>query len=132
MAGVDVGDVGLDIRGLSQLFKQLARDQSEHIGLLFGRGRVVQLYMPLSNIMGSPAAFTGDPWDVVVAFTAADKYGLSLLGVFHTHPCGEPAPSRTDIDGMRRWPYIWVIASPSDIKAWRLVGGMVVEVGVLI
>lgn len=120
----------VDVSGFTSLFRILSRDRREHVGLLFGRGRRVTVYVPLRNASRENYLFTGDPWDTVVAFTSTDKYGLHLVGVFHTHPCGEPAPSYLDVEGMKRWPYIWVISSPYGLRAWRLVDDSLVEIGV--
>lgn len=121
----------VDITGFSSLFKNLARDRREHVGLMFGKSNRVLVYSPLKNEAREDHLFTGDPWDTVIAFTSTKRYGLELIGVFHTHPCGLPRPSHYDLEGMRRWPYIWVIASPYGIKAWRYTDKGIVEIGVV-
>lgn len=76
------------------------------------------------NVLDSPVRFESDPWEVVQAHRVAEVYGVSVIGVFHTHPVCPPKPSRLDVEGMKRWPLIWVIAcksgSEASIAAWRL------------
>ncbi|MCE4601057.1 MAG: Mov34/MPN/PAD-1 family protein [Desulfurococcales archaeon] len=127
MAGQEV----IELDGLKRLLEVIAADSSvEHIGLLFGRGSRVLVYVPLRNVYGARDRFQGDAWDIVVAFTMAERYGLELVAVYHNHPCGEPRPSKYDLEGMKRWPYIWVIASKREIRAWKQTSRGLVEVGV--
>ena len=48
-----------------------------------------------------------------------------VLGFFHTHPDGMPAPSRRDIRTMRAWcgafgkPLLCLISSPEGLKGYR-------------
>ena len=121
---------GIELGGLKILFKILGHELVEHVGLLFGRGNRALIYIPLKNIYKSPVRFLGDPWDTVIAFKVADEYGLDIIGVFHNHPRGRAVPSGEDLVGMKRWPHIWVIASETEIRAWRLERGELIELGV--
>lgn len=94
-------------------------------------GRVVAYALiPAANLEESPYGFTADPRDTLTAHHAAWNMGLDVVGVFHTHPCGAPRPSRRDLEGMRAWPLVWVIASPLGLGAYRLLDGVVEECGV--
>jgi len=107
----------------------------ERVALLLGvaeagEARVYAAFR-VDNVRGSPVEFEGDPWQLVVAHKAGEKYGLEVVGVYHTHPSCPPTPSVKDLDGMKRWPYIWAIACPGELRAWRLAGeGRVEEVEV--
>jgi len=83
------------------------------------------------NVEESPVRFTMDPWGIVVAHKAAWNLGLDVVGVFHTHPCGEPVPSPLDARFMRLWPMPWVIASPRGAGAWILRDGEPVRLGLV-
>jgi len=113
----------IDLGPLACHLLALARRPGEQSGLLLGsrRGGVVlaAAFYPTRNLAGAPDRFLADPWDIVVAHEAADNMGLEVVAVFHTHPCGAAAPSALDVEGMKRWPLIWVIASPAGIRAWR-------------
>lgn len=96
----------------------------ERVGLLMGyagaRGVYkVVAYYAVRNLSLEPRSFESDPLDVVAAHKAAWGLGVDVVGVFHTHPAGPPRPSSRDVDNMRLWPIIWVIASPLGIGAYR-------------
>ncbi len=106
----------------------------ERLGFILGRvgdGRIyAYTYVAVSNAEGSPVRFTADPWDTIVAHKVAENTGLEVVAFHHTHPCGSARPSMLDLQGMRRWPIIWVISSPAETRAWKLDSGTLVEVGV--
>ncbi len=82
------------------------------------------------NIKSSPVEFEAEPWQIVQAHVSAEKYGLEVVGIFHTHPSCPASPSNLDVEGMRRWPYIWVIACSKEIRGWVLEEGRIREVKV--
>lgn len=77
---------------------------------------------PAHNIAENPkTAFTLDPHDVYETVKAAENTGLKVTGIYHTHPCGPPRPSQTDIQGMNSWPTTWLIATPrGEYKCYQL------------
>ncbi|MEB2836250.1 MAG: M67 family metallopeptidase [Desulfurococcales archaeon] len=96
----------------------------ERVGFLIGytsaRGASrVAAYYAVENAAAEPGAFESNPLDVVAAHRAAWSLGVDVVGVFHTHPTGPPKPSSRDIENMRLWPIIWVIASPLGIAAYK-------------
>ncbi len=116
------------------LLRIASLDGPERVALLLGKRSddnvVVYVVFRVDNVRGSPVEFEGDPWQLVVAHKAAEKYGLEVVGVFHTHPACPASPSPSDVDGMKKWPYPWVIACPGYLRAWLLEGGKVREVAV--
>ncbi len=114
------------------LARLAGRRRAEETGFLLGRASGdaidVYAYVPVANLASSPARFLGDPWDAVVAHRVAENMGVDVVALFHTHPCGDPEPSGLDLEGMRRWPLIWVIAGAGGVRAWRLSGSSAVEV----
>ena len=104
----------------------------EALGLILGRGEDAALLVGIRNVARNKRVeFLGDPWATIVAHTVAENLGLEVIGVYHTHPCGTPRPSKRDLEGMKAWPYIWVIASPTGLKAWIMKDGEAVEVPVV-
>ena len=99
----------------------------EKVGYLLGAAGegVVKVYalVHARNLRGSSVEFEADPRDTLTAHMVAENTGLEVVGVFHTHPCGEPAPSWADLEGMMLWPLVWVIASPSGVGAFKIVEG---------
>ena len=96
----------------------------EKTGILVGRRLddtvTVDYIYRTDNIKSSPVRFEAEPWQIVQAHTSAEKYGLEVVGIFHTHPGCPASPSSLDIDGMRRWPYIWVISCSNEVRGWLL------------
>jgi proteasome lid subunit RPN8/RPN11 len=103
----------------------------EGAGFLFGAGekqRTVQAILSLSNAREEAARhnrYLITPADYLKAEMEAERLGLNLIGVFHSHPDHPNQPSEFD----REWaqPYFsYVITSVESGKAgesrsWRLV-----------
>lgn len=62
--------------------------------------------------------FIADPRDILVAHDVAENLNKEIIGVFHTHPFCAPVPSKRDLEGMKLWPLVWVIASPTRLDAY--------------
>ena len=58
----------------------------------------------------SMTSFSVDPGDLFCAYQHARKSGLSVVGVFHSHPA-LPHPSQKDKKFMRLNPIMWLIYS---------------------
>jgi proteasome lid subunit RPN8/RPN11 len=73
------------------------RAPEEACGLLAGRGEQAVAVLPITNILHSPVRYRLDPKQQLDAFMWIDKQGLSLIGIYHSHPAGPDSPSVTDI-----------------------------------
>lgn len=117
---------------LSQIHAHGERSYPEEgAGFLFGRDgaeRAVQAIFSLSNSREAGARhnrYLITPEDYLKAEMEADRLGLSLIGVFHSHPDHPNRPSEFD----REWAqpfFSYVITSVQSGKAtesrsWRLV-----------
>jgi len=69
----------------------------ECCGLLAGRGGVITTVLSAHNALASPTAFDIDPAELFRLFHRMRLDGLDHLGIYHSHPTGENAPSRSDI-----------------------------------
>lgn len=84
----------------------------EGCGLLGGRGKVVELVVPVTNRLHSAVRYDMEPKELLQALMDFDARGLEMLASFHSHPGGPAEPSETDI---REFTYfgtytlIWVI-----------------------
>jgi len=66
-------------------------------GVVGGRlGRAVSHY-PVENALHSPVAYEMEPSAQVRAMIAIESKGLELVAIYHSHPTGPAAPSRSDI-----------------------------------
>jgi proteasome lid subunit RPN8/RPN11 len=64
------------------------------------------------------------PEDVMATENEAEKVGLEVLGIFHSHPDHPPVPSATDLDAALPW-YSYLITSIDrgravQSRSWRL------------
>ena len=100
----------------------------EGAGFLIGVEGEVQQILPLGNAREDEARhnrFLITPEDYLKAELTADKLGLSLIGVFHSHPDCPNVPSEYD----REWaqPFFSYIITRvdkgkvSNHRSWRLI-----------
>ena len=100
---------------------------NEACGLLIGRGRDIDRFVPVTNVAASPDRYTLDPEQHYRAMINAERDGLGILGVFHSHPNSGAQPSVTDIALAEEPSWVWVIAGDvtrvPTLRAWHIVGG---------
>ncbi len=74
------------------------------------------------NTDKSEINFTVSNEQLLEGYNKAEKNGLSVVGIFHSHPKSEPSPSSTDVQFMKGNPVPWVIYSglTNDMKAYLL------------
>lgn len=105
---------------------------NEACGLLVGRGRRVDRFVPVTNAAAAPDRYTLDPEQHYRTMIQAESEALEILGVFHSHPVSAAEPSATDISLAGEPEWVWVIAgdvarSPV-LRAWRIVAGQSSEI----
>ncbi|TET55551.1 MAG: M67 family peptidase [Anaerolineales bacterium] len=103
----------------------------EGAGLLLGKAgdenRLVVDILPLSNSREASARhnrYLIGPLDMLHAEEEADRRGLSVLGVFHSHPDNSSQPSEFDREWALPW-FSYVITSvlqgrAVESRSWRL------------
>jgi proteasome lid subunit RPN8/RPN11 len=123
---------------------------NECCGLLIGRDRSVHEAVPARNmratgwkhVLGRALRVVGnrrrapgeiefllDPRDHFAAMRQARAAGLSVVGVYHSHPASAPLPSQTDRLLATYTEYVYVIVSPgddhrpADVRAYQLADG---------
>jgi proteasome lid subunit RPN8/RPN11 len=131
---------------------------NECCGLLVGRDQIVLQAVRARNIRargwrhlmsaafrtaGLPVEPPGrrrfllDPRDHIAGMKKARALGLSVLGVYHSHPKSDPLPSETDLREASYPDYLYVIVSPSRdgtssrVRAYILARGQFEEVEIL-
>ena len=67
----------------------------------------------MKNVDISPYSFSIEPSELLVAYDKAEKKGLDVIGIFHSHP-GKPSPSTIDLKYMEINPVIWLIYSTTE------------------
>ena len=87
----------------------------ECCGLIEGRrrGEIAEAVMlhPARNIALNQDRFEIHPEDHFAALKAARAEGRAVIGCYHSHPNGAPAPSATDRDGGGEEGFLWLVAA---------------------
>ncbi len=99
----------------------------EACGLLGGHAQRVGLVLPVANALASPVRFRMDAREQLTAMELIEALGMDLLGIFHSHPEGPPAPSATDI-AEAAYPVVNLIWFRQD-QGWRVRGFWISEGG---
>lgn len=125
-------------RHFVELLKSEARKvyPVEACAMLFGqlteKEAKVEKVVITQNRLGSNTRFEVDPEKVALSVIDAEKEGLEIIGLFHSHPA--PAvPSVVDQKFMGLWPdAIWLILSSNSgiMKAYKLLEGKVKKVAI--
>lgn len=106
---------------LSQAQKQILIDHAikcapaESCALLFGKEKsntctVSEVFLT-KNTEDSPVNFTISNEELLLGYQEAERKGLDVIGIFHSHPHSEARPSSTDRKFMTINPVVWVIFS---------------------
>ena len=104
----------------------------EVCGLLAGRDAMISLALPAQNALASATAFEIAPQELFSLFRRMRAAYLELLGIYHSHPRGDNAPSPRDIAGAYYPDAAYFILSPqtdspNPIRAFRIRDGQVSE-----
>jgi proteasome lid subunit RPN8/RPN11 len=103
----------------------------EGCGFLIGRADTASRFVPAPNSLRSKSAFEVDPRFLFDLFRSLRAEGESVVGICHSHPRGPAVPSPHDIASAYYPDSFQVIVSMAsaepDVRAWRIVGGEVLE-----
>lgn len=76
----------------------LAEAPHEACGLIGGLDGCAEVVIPVSNVAADPRQYYEmDHPGLVRAMFEIEHRGLELIGIYHSHPSGEPIPSQSDI-----------------------------------
>lgn len=93
----------------------ISAGNNESCALLFGKKNHVKEIHVTDNANKHPEKFfTMSAVQLINAYKTAEKLGLEVIGIFHSHPTSKAIPSETDIKYMRVNPVVWVIYSGLD------------------
>jgi len=105
----------------------------EVAGVLLARSRptVVRVVIPTANAARSAQVYEVPPMDLLRADREAERRGLELVGVFHSHTHTSAYPSATDRDQAPDpgWHYVVVslLGGPPAVRSYRILGGKIAE-----
>jgi proteasome lid subunit RPN8/RPN11 len=91
----------------------------ETCGLLLGaEGRILDA-LPIRNVAADPrSAFELDPAAHLAASRAARASGMAVFGHYHSHPGGDPSPSRADAEQAGEQGRLWLILAGDEHGLW--------------
>jgi proteasome lid subunit RPN8/RPN11 len=109
----------------------------ECCGLLAGRDDVISGILPAQNALQSPTAYEIAPQELFSLFRRIRSEGLEHLGIYHSHPNGENAPSPSDLERAFYPEAFYLIicpdpARPRPIRAFCIVDGRARELSLKI
>jgi desampylase len=96
----------------------------EACGILLGLP-LIERAVPAANVAANPSRhFEVDPAALIAAHRAERGGGLPVAGYYHSHPIGEPVPSRADRIGASGDGRVWAIVGRVaggrwDMRLWR-------------
>jgi len=105
-----------------------ANPSIECCGLLAGRDGVISAILPAQNASQSAMAYEIAPQELFALFRCIRSDGLEHLGIYHSHPKGENAPSPSDLERAFYPESAYLIispipAAPRPIRAFRIAEG---------
>jgi proteasome lid subunit RPN8/RPN11 len=104
------------------IMRQAARmtHPDEACGVLLGAGCRITEAHPARNVHAAPAThFEIDPQALIDAHRTSRSGGPQVIGYFHSHPVGEPAPSATDRASASGDGRVWAILAGDDVRFWK-------------
>jgi proteasome lid subunit RPN8/RPN11 len=107
---------------LGRLLEEARRTPAiECCGLLAGAGGVITEIFPATNALASPTAYEIPPEELFRFFRQMRERGLVHLGIYHSHPLTDNAPSPSDIARAFYPEAAWIILSsrPGELRPVR-------------
>ena len=105
----------------------------EACGLIAGIGEQARQIIPVANVASNAHRyFRLNDQALAKAVFEIERAGLSLIGIYHSHPEGEPIPSQTDIQQANYPDTIYLIVGlrhgQPRLAGWEIHTGMVTPV----
>jgi proteasome lid subunit RPN8/RPN11 len=88
----------------------------------------IRFAYPLTNADPSPVSYTIDPDEHFHAMRHAETMGWEIGGAFHSHPGGTAMPSVIDVQTALEPEWMYLIASPHEIRAFSIRSGEIEEI----
>ena len=110
---------------------------NECCGILGGKDKTVLGLFRARNAEASPRHYRVHDEDLVRIINELDSRGWELIGIYHSHPCGEAFPSATDVELSFYPDSIYLIISLQDevrpiLRAFHIREGQIREETVIV
>ena len=122
---------------LTSLIEESRRDPTkECCGLLAGTAGVITEILPARNALASPTAYEIAPQELFRLFRQMRDRNLDHLGIYHSHPVTDNAPSSSDIARAYYPEAAYLIISPRPdaprpIRAFEIRNGSASEIEIV-
>lgn len=104
----------------------------EACGLIGGKQDTVEIILPIENEYHSSNRFRMNGSAQIFAFSILESKNLNLIGIYHSHPIGQPFPSETDIEEFSYTNTLQLICTPYHhvsneeiIREWQIKGFLI-------
>ena len=130
------GVIGIKAQLLDALLAEARREpRLECCGLLAGRDGVISVVLPARNALASATAYEIAPAELFSLFRRMREERLEHLGIYHSHPQGENAPSARDLEQAYYPDAAYFILSPQadalrPVRAFRMYNGRAAELAI--
>jgi len=98
-----------------------AKEPEEACGIVAGLANRSSMVIPVTNMLHSPNKFRMEPAEELNAFYIAEREGLEIIAIYHSHPHGMGEPSITDFTELTFPGIIYLIWYKDSIK-WQCRG----------
>jgi desampylase len=111
----------------SDVLRQIVADAKANVsvevcGLLFGTVGTIEAHASCRNVAADPTRrFEIDPAQLLSAHRQARAGGPRIVGLYHSHPTGDPTPSRQDAADAAPDNALWLIVDAREARLWRAV-----------
>ena len=109
---------------------------NEACGILGGKEGAVSAIYRMSNTENSPVSYFMDSQEQFKALKDMRGRGLSMAGIFHSHPASSAYPSAKDVNLAFYEDAAYVIvglaAEQPDVKAFSIRRGEIVEIDIVV
>ncbi len=120
--------IGRDV--VDELLRHAAEElPNECCGLLVGGPDEITWAVRSKNLLESPTRFQVDPETHFRTLRRARAAGLTVVGVYHSHPVTKPVPSAADRAELAYADFLYLIVSPGENAAQNEVGGYLAKGG---
>lgn len=108
---------------------------NEACGILGGKGREVSEIYRMGNTENSPVSYLMDSKEQFTVLKDMRGKGLSMVGIFHSHPASAAYPSPKDVSLAFYEDAAYVIVSLAgerqDVKAFSIRQGEIIEIDIV-
>ncbi len=106
---------------------------NEACGILAGNNGIVSEIYRMKNIENSPVSYMLEPSEQFRVMKEIRSRGLTMLAIFHSHPCAPAYPSGKDVS-LAFYDVVYIIISLSEdvpvVKGYTIREGKIEEVAI--